>query len=242
MPDFYAEDLAYCHHVGFANPQLPGAVVAALQKKQVRDGCVVDLGCNGGHLLAALSQAGFDPVGVDLSAPALQLAAVTAPQALLVQGDIATYPLPNCSAVTAMGEVFCYTPTDGADALSRPAFAPSIFDALRPGGVLIFDIVIRDDAHPFHYRRRHEGHDWVIDHAVSEDLSSHRLRRRIALDRCVDGIWRRSRETHFLHIHDRDDIARQLRGVGFDVEMSTRIGEVEMLPRRAAFICRKPTC
>ncbi|MEC8776970.1 MAG: class I SAM-dependent methyltransferase [Pseudomonadota bacterium] len=36
---------------------------------------VVDLACNGGHLLVALTTAGFKLIGVDVSAPALALAA-----------------------------------------------------------------------------------------------------------------------------------------------------------------------
>jgi len=66
--------LAYCHHVGFSNPRLPGAVIGALRENGIADGLIVDLGCNGGHLLAALTQSGYGTIGIDLSAAALALA------------------------------------------------------------------------------------------------------------------------------------------------------------------------
>jgi len=234
--------LAYCHHVGFSNPRLPGAVIGALRENGIADGLIVDLGCNGGHLLAALTQSGYGTIGIDLSAAALALAEKLAPSAILYHGDVAGFTLPKCAAIAALGEVLCYTSEAGSDTLANDDFLQSSFTALPPGGVLMFDIVIRDNANPFHYRRRHTGKDWRIDHTVSEDLRMHRLRRDIVLDRHIDGSWRRSRETHWLNIHCKSDLITRLRQVGFETAVSNRIGDVEMLPRRTAFICRKPTC
>jgi SAM-dependent methyltransferase len=187
---FYSEDLAYCHHVGFSNPRLPDAVIGALRENGIADGLIIDLGCNGGHLLVALAQSGYVTIGVDLFAAALVLAENLAPSATRYHGDVAEFALPRCVAIAALGEVLCYTSEAATDTLADDEFLQSSYTALSPGGVLLFDIVIRDNANPFHYHRRHTGKDWRFDHTVSEDLRTLRLRRDIVLDRHVDGSWR----------------------------------------------------
>ncbi len=242
MPAFYAEDLAYCPHVGVTDPNLPPAVIRVLRENGITRGRVIDLGCNGGTLLAALLAAGYAPVGVEISAASLAIAAETAPGVRLHREAVVDFVFPPCAAVTALGEVLCYAPHGGADTLADDSVLQRIFAALRPGGVLLFDIVICDDANAFRYRRRHTGTDWTLDHAVSEDIRRHRLRRDIVLDRRLGDTWRRSRETHFLVLHEQQTLARRLRAVGFGVETARSIGGVATLPRRTAFICRKPAC
>lgn len=240
MNDFYEEDLAYCHHVGFADRNLPAAVLSLLQQQAVTHGTVFDLGCNGGHLLAALHAAGYSPIGVDISAAAIAIAKTVAPGADLRVQNIATLEFSPCVAVTALGEVLCYAPDGRADSLSDDRLISRVFDALRPGGVFLFDSMIRDDARAFQYRNRRVAPDWTLEHAVREDIQLHRLYRDITLDRRVGGHWRRSRETHSLSVYSQDDIMGRLRDVGFIVEPAKRIGEIPTLPRRTAFICRKP--
>jgi len=242
MENFYSEEMAYCHHVGFSNPRLPDAVIGARRENGIADGLIIDLGCNGGHLLVALAQSGYATIGVDLSAAALALTENLAPSATRYHGDAAEFALPRCLAIAALGEVLCYTSEAATDTLADDDFLQSSFTALSPGGVLLFDIVIGDNTNPFHYRRRHTGKDWRIDHTVSEDLRTRRLRRDIRLDQHIDGSWRRSRETHWLKLHCESGLIASLRQVGFKTAVSNRIGDVAMLPRRAAFICRKPTC
>ncbi|MBG03066.1 MAG: hypothetical protein CMM59_03200 [Rhodospirillaceae bacterium] len=239
---FYAEDLAYCHHVGFADSRLPPAVLALLREFGIGGGTVLDLGCNGGHLLAALTTAGFKAIGVDVSAPALALAAETAPQAELHCADIGDFTFPSAHAVTALGEVMFYLTKDGRHALKNNIVLERIYRALAPGGMFLFDIVARDPANRFQYRNRRAEHDWRIDHGVHENRDGTRLHRDIAIDRQVSGRWRRSRETHRLYLHDPDKIAQRLQQCGFSVDMADRIGPVETLPRRVAFICRKAAC
>ena len=40
----YEEDLAYCHHVGFANQSLPTAVLGLLNEAGICTGTKLDLG------------------------------------------------------------------------------------------------------------------------------------------------------------------------------------------------------
>ena len=100
------------------------------------EGCtVVDLGCNGGHLLVALTTAGFKAIGVDVSAPALALAAETTPQAELHCADISDFPFASARTVTALGDVICYQIKDGRHALKNNIVLDRIYRVLAPGGI-----------------------------------------------------------------------------------------------------------
>jgi SAM-dependent methyltransferase len=69
----YGEDLAYIHDVGFgsfAREAAPG-LLSILRKAGIRSGRVIDLGCGSGIWAAALCGAGYDVVGVDISADML---------------------------------------------------------------------------------------------------------------------------------------------------------------------------
>lgn len=242
MSDFYETDLAWCHFTGFSDPALPPAVIGALQRAGITDGTVVDLGCNGGLLLRALCEAGYRAVGVDISSAAIEIARRTAPEARLAVAAAGCFDFPPCAAVTALGEVLCYAPEGGRDTLSDDTTLRRIHDALRPGGLLLFDILVRDDAAPMAYRTFRQGEDWAALSEAREDLPGHRLRREITVFRKVDGAWRRSAETHVLAVHARDEIETRLAGAGFAVSTADAIGPVALLPRRTAFICRKPAC
>ena len=164
------------------------------------EGCtVVDLGCNGGHLLVALTTAGFKAIGVDVSAPALALAAEkkTTPQAELHCADISDFTFVSAHTVTALGNVMCYQIKDGRHALKNNIVLNRIYRALAPGRIF-FDIVDRAPANRYQYRNHRAEHDWRINHGVLENRDGTRLYRDIAIDHQFSGRWRRSRETHRL--------------------------------------------
>ncbi|MEC8136775.1 MAG: class I SAM-dependent methyltransferase [Pseudomonadota bacterium] len=119
---------------------------------------VVDLACNGGHLLVALTTAGFKAIGVDVSAPALALAAETTPQAELHCSDISDFTFASAHTVTTLGDVMCYQIKDGHHALKNNIVLDRIYRVLAPGGIF-FDIVAHDPANRYQYRNRRAGHD-----------------------------------------------------------------------------------
>src|SRR5262245_42108156 len=106
---FYGTDLAYIHHVGFAGfarAAAPG-LLRILRRHRVH-GTVVDLGCGSGVWAGALSDAGYDVVGIDLSPAMVRLARRTAPKALFRRGSLFGAAIPRCGAVTAIGECLNY--------------------------------------------------------------------------------------------------------------------------------------
>src|SRR5439155_19384580 len=72
---------------------------------------------------------------VDASADFVRLARANAPKSKFVAADLWSFRLPQCDAVTAIGEVLNYGRRRSIAGLFR-----RVFRALRPGGVFVFDL------------------------------------------------------------------------------------------------------
>src|SRR5882757_1954445 len=70
MTDSYRDDLAHIHDAGFGGFARAAApvLVEALKAGGIDQGLVIDLGCGSGILSRAIYQAGYDVLGVDISA------------------------------------------------------------------------------------------------------------------------------------------------------------------------------
>jgi SAM-dependent methyltransferase len=137
--------------------------------------------------------------------------------------------IPPCAAVTALGEVLAYGAPKLAPVLER------IHAALRPGGILIFDVIMSGKA--MNYRNWVEGKGWAMGLAVSE--ADGNLTRRIAIFRRHGKYWRRTDEHHVQRIFTRAEVMGALRRAGFAVRTLDAYGDQKMLPRRLAFFARK---
>ena len=112
MPDFYAEDLAYVHHVGFRGVPEAAArwLVAYLSRHDVPDGAVLDLACGSGVFAAGAARTGRPVLGIDASRAMVALARRTAPAARFEVGSIYEADLPECAVVAIIGEGLNYVP------------------------------------------------------------------------------------------------------------------------------------
>lgn len=137
--EFYGADIAYVHDAGFSD-FARAAAEELLRRLPSGRGAIVDLGCAGGVLAQRLVERGLEVVGVDLSAPLIDLARQRAPAARFVVGSAFDIELPPAVAVCAVGEVINYL-HDGAelgpDRLT--AFFRKVHQALVPGGLFLFD-------------------------------------------------------------------------------------------------------
>jgi SAM-dependent methyltransferase len=237
----YGEDLAYVHDVGYdfhARGLAPG-LLTILEQAGLSGCLVVDLGCGSGIWAAHLCRAGYRVIGIDLSAAMIDLARRRVPEAKFYVASFLDYELPRCSAITALGEVFCFQ-FDGAN--NRRALARLLrraYKALEPGGLLIFDIteIGLDRNRPQACRY---GDDWACLVRFEYDDGRDQLLRHIVTFRQVGDLYRRREETHRVQLYDRREVAAMLRQAGFRVRTARRFGDYELLPGRAGFIARKP--
>lgn len=235
----YEEDLAYIHHAGFSDFARRASpwVLATLQKAGIRDGTIVELGCGSGILLAALGEAGYRAVGVDASAAILDIARSTAPAATLIHASLYDVPLPRCAAVIAMGEGLSYVsdfePPPAAGLFAR------IASALDPGGLLLFDVMVRGRETATPYRTWFSGSDWASLVEVVPIPAEHGLSRAITTFRLVHGAYRRGYEEHKVHLFSQSRLVEELEQAGFRVRVSRSYGPVALGPGRRLFLCRK---
>jgi len=91
---------------------------------------VLELGHGPGHMLVALAEHGFAPVGLDLSPQMSRLAGRRQPAARLVRGRAQTAPFAAASFDSALA-------TFPTPYIVAPETAAAVFGLLRPGGRLI---------------------------------------------------------------------------------------------------------
>jgi SAM-dependent methyltransferase len=241
MTEGYRNDRAYIHDVGFgdyARNSAPG-LLEILRQVGVTTGLVVDLGCGSGLWARELVSAGYDVLGIDISAAMIEIACSRVPRAEFQVGSLLKAKLPQCAAVTSLGECLNYL-FDKENRISelRRLFR-RVYAALRPGGLLIFDIA--EPGRGKCPRQKHrEGPGWAVLVEVDEDTRNNRLTRRITSFRKVDSLFRRDEEVHHLQLYKRSEVVKELRDVGFRVRTVRAYGDQPMIEGCIGFVARKP--
>src|SRR5260370_1188740 len=113
MP-LYDEDLAYVQATAygeFAAGAMP-AGVKHLRSAGLRTGRIVDIGCGAGVSTRALADAGFRPIGIDVSPYLLSVARNAVPTAELHLASAYQFQIPPCAAILALGEPLTYHAPD----------------------------------------------------------------------------------------------------------------------------------
>jgi len=238
----YQDDLAHIHDVGFsffARGAAPG-VIQIFRRHGIHQGRVIDLGCGSGIWAAELIRAGYDVLGVDQSKAMIRLAHKKAPQAKFIQASFLDVKLPACDAVTSLGECLCYL----FDAKNGPKELTKLFgrvyEALRPGGLFVFDIAQPGQIKKNDRVRNFAGPDWTILREADEDRERMVLTRRMTVFRQTGKLYRRSEETHRLRLYWGADLARLLREIGFSARVLRAYGKYPLTGNRVALLARKP--
>lgn len=240
MNQWYREDLAYIHDVGFSHyvrQAMPG-ILAILAQAGMTAGLVIDLGCGSGLSTQALVQAGYQAIGVDLSAAMIAIARSRVPQAEFHVASLFRVEIPTCQAVLAIGECFNYLFDPDLPTLI-PLFQ-RIYQALTPGGCLIFDLVEPEATDSITIAKNFtEGEDWLVLVEKQEDPKQQILTRRIITFRQIGEQYRRDDETHRQRLYTTPAIASMLQQVGFEVEVGRCYGQFTLPKAHATFIARK---
>ena len=245
MAEFYREDLAYIHDVGFGAYALGSApgILAILEHNRIREGLVVDLGCGSGLWAQELGRVGYHVLGIDISEHMIAIARKRVPEAEFRVGSLFGADIPSCHAVTAVGEVLNYLlDPKGHSGEELLALFHRVYAALVPGGVFIFDLAEPGQVPTGSVTTKGftEGEGWVVLVEKEENAKKATLTRRIVTFRRVKGYYRRDDEVHRLRLHKSTEVAKQLREVGFRVRTMRSYGRYRLPGAHAAFVARKP--
>jgi SAM-dependent methyltransferase len=238
----YGSDLAWVHHHYFGDlaRNAGPAVLRALGHAGLDGGLVVDLGCGSGIVARAVTEAGYEVVGVDLSEDMLRLAAVHAPAASFVQGPVIDFDVPACVAVTAVGECLNYAFDERTSLAEVAGLFERVHEALEPGGVLLFDAAGPGRLGPLKEMQAiYDGGSWTLLMRASEDDAATTLQRDITVFRRVGKLYRRSDECHVLRLYRRQEITEELARTGFEVRRIPGYNDFRLPPGLAGFVATK---
>lgn len=244
MTEWYKEDLAFIHDVGFGDYALGSApgILEILDRNGVREGLVVDLGCGSGLWAKVLVEAGYRVLGIDISSEMIAIARRRVPEAEFRVASVFDAEVSPCVAVTALDEVLNYLFDPDNDRRGLIRLFRRVYRVLAPGGVFVFDIAEPgQDTRGTGNRGFSEGEDWVVLVEKEEDPERATLTRRITAFRKVGEHYRRDGEVHRQRLHKPSEIAEELRRVGFRVRTMRRYGQYYLPRADAAFVARKPS-
>lgn len=239
---FYADDLAYIHDVhagGFARKSIPG-LLRQLRRHGLVGGLVVDLGCGTGIWARALIDAGYDVLGIDVSASMINLARKRSPEARYQRDSLHTCPLPPCQAVTSLGECLGYFSDQRLSDRSLLPLFERIHGALDPDGIFVFDLLRADGPQPELPRAMHwEGKDWAILLQTTVDNRTKTLTRRMTTFRKVGARYRRGGEIHQVKLFDSQKVIAGLQRSGFRVQLLRGYGTFRFRTGHVGFLAKK---
>jgi SAM-dependent methyltransferase len=238
---YYRRDLARVHHEGFsfhAAKVAPG-VLALLEPVRAAGGLVVEFGCGSGLLTRELLAAGHRVIATDASPAMVELAREVAPGAegyevLALPDD----PLPDADAIVGVGHPINYLPSLEAIDAGIGAMAR----ALRPGGLLAFDIC--DLAYGARTvdgmaSRGWVGDDWALITEFSAPAPDRFVREMTIFSRNEDGTWRRDHERHDNVLVDVSTVPPLLVRDGVDAEIRDAFGSERLPPGLKVIVGRK---
>lgn len=227
---FYDAELAAVHEADFTDVarSAAGELLRRLAHGGHDSGTIVDLGCGGGALAAILVDAGFDVLGIDLSAAMVELARTNVPGARFVQGSVWDADLPPAVAVTAIGEVVNYTADARAGIDQLGGLIARVRTALEPRGVFLFDVATPGrggsggSRSAFHDRADHSL--YFEAHETTDDDGTTTLERRMVLFTRVGDVYRRSDEVHQLRLYRTAAVTDLLDAAGFETDVPIAYG------------------
>jgi SAM-dependent methyltransferase len=243
IEDAYRDDLAYIHDTGHGNVARDAVarLLEELSRREHRAGTIVDVGCGSGILAQVVAEAGYSVLGIDVSDAMVALARRRVSDAEFRVASFVDARLPASVAVTAVGEVLSYAFDSTNDHGTRLDWFRRVYEALVPGGILLFDVAGPGRARPGQVHRSFAtGSDWAVLAETSIDAATGILVRKITSFRQVENLYRRDAETHRLLLVDPDATLESLRAVGFDAEIIAAYGSTPLPPGVVAFLGRKP--
>lgn len=240
MKEYYKEDLAYIHDVGFSDYclKLAPGILEILQKNNINTGLIVDLGCSSGLWAQQLVKSGYSAIGIDISPAFIDIARKRVPEAEFRVDSLFNTEIPPCNAVTSIGECLNYLFDSENNNQRLVELFNRIYKELSGGGIFVFDIATPEQvSEGITTKGFIEGEDWIV--LVEKEEKSEILTRRIITFLRCGEYYRRDEEVHHQRLYKETEIAQALVKIGFQVEILNCYGEFYLPPNHTAFIARK---
>ncbi len=225
--DYYQQDLALVHDRGYGHhgDRCAPGILALLPP----DALVLELGCGAGALTRHLLAAGHHVIATDASEAMLERARTALGGAAdLRRLSLPDDPLPAADAIVSVGHAISYL----ADAAAVGRALAAMAGALRPGGVLAFDVCDlefgRIRAGEPNFAR--VGPDWAVITEFSAPAPDRFVRDITTFVPDGAGAWRRSREHHENVLVDTSLIPDLLAAHGVTAAVGTSFGAAELPP------------
>jgi SAM-dependent methyltransferase len=225
--DYYQQDLALVHDRGYGHhgDRCAPGILALLPP----DALVLELGCGAGALTRHLLTAGHQVIATDASEAMLERARTALGGAAdLRRLSLPDDPLPAADAIVSVGHAISYL----ADAAAVGRALAAMAGALRPGGVLAFDVCDlefgRIRAGEPNFAR--VGPDWAVITEFSAPAPDRFVRDITTFVPDGAGAWRRSREHHENVLVDTSLIPDLLAAHGVTATVGTSFGAAELPP------------
>lgn len=226
MKEWYKEDFAYIHDVGYSDYALKSApgILEILAQNSILEGLVVDLGCGSGLSALELTKAHYQVLGVDISESLVAIARTRVPSAEFRVESLFKIDIPFCHAVISIGECLNYLFDSDNNCQTLIQLFERIYNALAPRGVFIFDVAEPDQVIEGNKIKNFtEGEDWLVLIEKEEDQAQAILSRRIITLRKVEEYYRRDDKLHYLRLYKAADLTEKLRQVGFTVWSTSKL-------------------
>ena len=191
-------------------------------------GLVVEIGCGSGLLTKHLVAAGHRVIATDASPAMLDLAREVAPGAEEIRRlTLPDDPIPQADAIVSVGHALSYLPD--ATAVERAIVAMGA--ALRPGGLLAFDICDLEwaEARRDQPSRGWTGDGWALVTEFSVPAPDRYVRQMAIFVENEDGSWRRDDERHDNVMIDTGLIPQLLANNSIEATVASSFGD-ETLP------------
>lgn len=198
----------------------------------------IDIGCGNGYFTRALCKAGFNMMGMDISAQmlskAVELTRAEGLTAEFLAGDITKLKL-NCKTgfITAVNDCINYVPPQKLLKTFK-----GIYKNLKNGGAFIFDI-----SSEYKLKNILGNNTFVKDLERATVVWCNEFKGdRVEMDITLftlnpDGTYTRSDESQTQYVHAEDSVLSALKEAGFIVETEGHLGGNK--DERINFVCKK---
>ncbi|MDD3238877.1 MAG: class I SAM-dependent methyltransferase [Lachnospira sp.] len=183
---------------------------------------IVELGCGTGTVTQILDRAGYNCVGIDLSAEMLSVAMdkmyESEQQIMYVQQDMRDFELPyETDGMVSIGDSMNYITT--SDDLKQ--VLECVNQGLKSGGVFIFDLktihFFRDVLGDNTFAENRDNSAFIWDNFYDEDNRNNEYDLAVFIENEDDGTFERYEENHYQHGLTLEEVSEAVEAAGLKI-------------------------